>query len=128
MNDFITDLSLDPRIKGKIIQLNNISDPELTLLYKNAWFTLYPSLYEGWGLPVAESLAFGKYCLASSAASVPEVAGDLLDYIDPWDVLGWAEKIRYFIDNPDAIKQREKRIEAEYKSTKWSETAASVLN
>lgn len=127
MNDFITDLSLDPRIKGKIIQLNNISDPELTLLYKNAWFTLYPSLYEGWGLPVAESLAFGKYCLASSAASVPEVAGDLLDYIDPWDVLGWAEKIRYFIENPDAINQREKRIEAEYKSTKWSETAASVL-
>jgi len=127
MNDFITDLNLDPRIKGKIIQLNNVSDPELTQLYKNCWFTVYPSLYEGWGLPVAESLAFGKYCLASSAASVPEVAGDLLDYIDPWDVPGWANQIKYFIENPNEIQQREAKINAEYKSTKWSETAASIL-
>ncbi|WP_210453756.1 glycosyltransferase family 4 protein [Pantoea ananatis] len=127
MNDFITDLNLDPRIKGKIIQLNNVSDPELTQLYKNCWFTVYPSLYEGWGLPVAESLAFGKYCLASSAASVPEVAGDLLDYIDPWDVPGWANQIKYFIENPNEIQQREAKIDAEYKSTKWSETAASIL-
>jgi glycosyltransferase involved in cell wall biosynthesis len=127
MNDFITDLNLDPRVKGKIIQLNNVSDPELTQLYRKCWFTVYPSLYEGWGLPVAESLAFGKYCLASSAASVPEVAGDLLDYIDPWDVLGWADKIKYFIENPNAIEKREKRISVEYKSTKWSDTAASIL-
>ncbi|PIF21349.1 glycosyltransferase family 4 protein [Candidatus Pantoea floridensis] len=127
MNDFITDLHLDPRVKGKIIQLNNVSDPELTQLYRRCWFTVYPSLYEGWGLPVAESLAFGKYCLASSAASVPEVAGDLLDYIDPWDVLGWADKIKYFIENPSAIHEREERIKFEYKSTKWSDTAASIF-
>ncbi|MEG3112385.1 MULTISPECIES: glycosyltransferase family 1 protein [unclassified Pantoea] len=128
MNDFITDLNLDPRVKGKIIQLNNITDPELSQLYKNALFTVYPSLYEGWGLPVAESLAFGKYCLASSAASVPEVAGELLDYIDPWDVPEWAEKIKHFIEHPDEIKRRELRIQNEFAPTKWSETAASILN
>jgi glycosyltransferase involved in cell wall biosynthesis len=128
MNDFISDLNLDPRVKGKIIQLNNVSDPELVQLYRNCWFTVYPSLYEGWGLPVAESLAFGKYCLASSAASVPEVAGDLLDYIDPWDVLGWSDKIKYFVENPTVIQQKETRINVEYRSTKWSETASSIFN
>jgi glycosyltransferase involved in cell wall biosynthesis len=127
MNDFITDLNLDPRVKGNIIQLNNVSDPELTLLYKNCWFTVYPSLYEGWGLPVAESLAFGKYCLASSAASIPEIAGDLLDYVDPWDVPAWSNNIKYLIENPDVIRQKELRISKEYSSTKWSDTAESIL-
>lgn len=128
MGDFISDITLDPRVKNKIMILNNVSDPDLTRLYKNCWFTVYPSLYEGWGLPVAESLAFGKYCLASRAASIPEVGGALLDYLDPWDVPEWEENIHYFIKNPDEIVKKERIIKERYALTKWQDTARIVIN
>ena len=61
------------------------SDAELAFLYRNCRFTVFPSLYEGWGLPIGESLWFGKLCIASKTSSMPEVGGDLVDYVDPKD-------------------------------------------
>ncbi|MCI0481492.1 MAG: glycosyltransferase family 4 protein, partial [Candidatus Dadabacteria bacterium] len=62
-------------IREVILVLSHVTDAELSYLYRHALFTVYPSLYEGWGLPVAESLAYGKFCIASSASSLPEVGG-----------------------------------------------------
>ena len=58
-------------------------DHELEYLYRNCLFTVYPSYYEGWGLPVGESLWFGKPVVSSNTSSMPEVGGTLADYIDP---------------------------------------------
>ena len=58
------------------------TDEELAWLYGACNLTVFPSLAEGWGLPVGESLWFGKPCLASNAASIPEVGGALCDYAD----------------------------------------------
>ena len=73
--------------------LGHANDAELRALYENCEFFVYPSLYEGWGLPVAEALAFGKFVLASDRGSIPEVGGDLVEYIDPWNASAWAEAI-----------------------------------
>lgn len=62
------------------------SDDDLAWLYSHALFSAYPSLYEGWGLPVGESLWFGTPCLASNATSIPEVGGDLARYHAPLDL------------------------------------------
>ena len=51
----------DPAMKSKIVILNNVSDSGLSWIYEKCLFTIYPSMYEGWGLPVAESLAYGKF-------------------------------------------------------------------
>ena len=59
------------------------NDTELNHLYRNCLFTVYPSLYEGWGLPVGESLWHGKICAASYCSSMPEVGGYDCDYFDP---------------------------------------------
>jgi glycosyltransferase involved in cell wall biosynthesis len=59
------------------------SDAELQWLYASCDFTVFPSLAEGWGLPVGESLWFGKACAASKATSIPEVGQDLCIYFDP---------------------------------------------
>ena len=53
------------------------TDRELAWLYGRAAFTVFPSLAEGWGLPIGESLWFGKPCVASDATSMPEVGGPL---------------------------------------------------
>ena len=56
-------------LDGKLIVVEDPTDAELAALYQGCQFTVFPSLYEGWGLPVTESLAFGKPCLASSATA-----------------------------------------------------------
>ncbi len=69
------------------------SDAELATLYSQSLFTVYPSLYEGWGLPVGESAWFGKYGVVSSTSSLPEVCGDSVDYMNPEDIEDMAAKI-----------------------------------
>lgn len=127
VDDFLTDLQFDPRIKGLIKVLNHVSDADLNKLYQNSLFTVYPSLYEGWGLPIAESLAAGKFCLASNAASLPEVGGDFIEYLDPWDVPKWAEQLKWYFDHPELVAKISARIASEYKPTPWEATAAFVI-
>lgn len=127
VDDFMASLQQDLRVEDRIVILNNVTDVELNLLYQRCLFTLYPSLYEGWGLPVAESLAHGKFCLASHAASVPEIAGDIIDYADPWNVPEWAEKIRHYCADSAALEAREKLIATQYRITSWEVTADQIM-
>lgn len=127
MNDLMSDLKLDPRIRPYLRILNHVSDGDLARLYQHAYFTAYPSLYEGWGLPVAESLAYGKFCLASDAASIPEVGGDLIEYVDPWNVPRWAERLRWYIEHPEEVRAREEAIRAAYRPASWKATGATIV-
>ena len=126
--DFIADLKLDPRVRDMIHVLTNVSDADLMWLYKHAMFTVFPSLYEGWGLAVAESLANGKFCLATKTGSVPEVGGDLVEYLDPWDVPQWAERLKWYFDHPEELRKAEERIKAQYIAPTWENTAEIVFS
>jgi glycosyltransferase involved in cell wall biosynthesis len=70
-------------LEGKVVHLANASDHDLAFLYENCDFTIFPSLYEGWGLPVGESLWMGKPCLSSNRTSLPEAGGPHVTYFDP---------------------------------------------
>ena len=126
VGELLTDIRLDPRTQKNILILNKVTDSELMTLYKYAFFTVYPSLYEGWGLPVAESLAAGKFCLASNAASIPEIAGDLIEYLDPWNLPMWVERLKWYFNNPLAIACYEAEIKIKYKSTTWNEASTFI--
>lgn len=127
VKDFISDLSIDPRVRGRFALLNHVSDAQLSQLYAGAEFTLYPSLYEGWGLPLAESLAHGKFALASNTSSLPEVGGSLVEYIDPWESRRWAERIAYYLDHPEALAEKEKAIREGYQVSTWQSTGRQVF-
>lgn len=116
---FLNYITWDSKVKDLILTLDNVSDLELKWLYQNCLFTLYPSLYEGWGIPVAESLAHGKFCIASSATSIPEVGGDFVDYVHPLDTFAWAKKISDYCDNLDILHDRTERIKQQYKPQMW---------
>jgi glycosyltransferase involved in cell wall biosynthesis len=62
------------------------TDTQLAFLYEHCLFTIYPSLYEGWGLPVGESIWMKKPVVAAKATSIPEVGGAFVDYFDPGDL------------------------------------------
>lgn len=127
VDDLLHDIQEDPLTKGIIILLDQICDAELSLLYKNARFCVFPSMYEGWGLPVAEALALGKVILSSNAGSLPEVGGDLVEYIDPWNPHEWAKIILEYSTNTDKLKQKQEDIKKNYKVTTWKETAQQIL-
>lgn len=128
VNDFLKDLELDPLTQDLIIRLNHVSDVDLRMLYEAASFCVFPSLYEGWGLPVGEALSMGKVVLCSNRGSLPEVGGDLVLYLDPWDVNAWAEAI-YRMSTDNAWREQwEKKIKLGYRPRTWSETALSIKN
>ncbi|MCC7405544.1 MAG: glycosyltransferase family 4 protein [Bdellovibrionales bacterium] len=117
-----------PEINQRLVWLQNCSDNQLDWLYRNSFFTLYPSLYEGWGLPVVESLARGKFCLASNTASIPEAGQEFVSYFDPTSVADCLEQTKSFILTPEKVAEREQHISQSYRRTLWSETASELYD
>ena len=84
----------ETRVKRKIIQLSYAPFPLLVSLIRGAKCTIFPSLYEGFGLPVLESMLLGTPVISSSTASIPEVAGEAAVLVDPYDAQKIAQAIR----------------------------------
>jgi glycosyltransferase involved in cell wall biosynthesis len=78
--------ALEPFVENGRIQFPGfIDEPTKYALLRHAQATLYPSIYEGFGLPVIESLSVGTPCVASWSSAIPEVGGDVCEYFDPLD-------------------------------------------
>jgi glycosyltransferase involved in cell wall biosynthesis len=65
--------------------LGYVNDDELAWLYANCFTIVYPSLYEGFGLPVLEAMSMGAAVVTSQVTSLPEVAGPAASYVNPYD-------------------------------------------
>lgn len=125
-NDIARAMREDHRVKHHIHILEDIDDSSLAWLYEHCLLTVYPSLYEGWGLPVGESLARGKICISSSSSSMCEIAPSLTDLLPPLDRAAWAARIRHYVRSASARTAREAKIRAEYSITTWAETTRAV--
>jgi glycosyltransferase involved in cell wall biosynthesis len=73
----------DPEVKDSFVFLHNTSDEELSWLYDHCLFTVLPSFHEGWGIPIAESVARGVPCLCSNTSSMVEIAEGIVDHFSP---------------------------------------------
>jgi len=123
-HDIYTIIANDPETKDKFIFLKNVTDNELAWLYKNCAFTIYPSFYEGWGLPVAESIGYGVPCLCSNTSSIPEIAGDIVDYFSPSSPEECLEAMVRLL-KPAELAKAKKRV-VRYVPTSWDTTADAV--
>ena len=85
--------------------LGHVTDEELADLYRAAAVTAYPSLYEGFGIPVLEALACGSPVVASRRGAIPEAAGDAAILVEP-DVQGLAEGIRAALEPAESDRLR----------------------
>lgn len=100
-----------------------VSETELKDLYACASVFVYPSLYEGFGLPVLEAMACGTPVVCSRAASLPEVGGDAAVYFDPHNVEEMADAMERVIDSPSLQSEmREKGLRQAARFT-WEECA-----
>ena len=113
-------------VGGRVIWLGSVDDDSLEELYRCAWLTIYPSLGEGYGLPVAEALSRGKVCLAAMSGGIREVSADLIDSIDPLEPRSVVARVKMYLSEPSRLAAREAEIRRRYRSTTWSETARTV--
>jgi len=127
IDDLLAELERTAYLGGKIILLPDLADAQLREAYRRSIFSVFPSFVEGWGLPVAESLEQGKLCIASNRASIPEVGGELVDYIDPEDEEGALAAVERAIFDDEYRRGREARIRAEYRPASWAECVEVLL-
>ena len=114
---------------GNLLWLENLSDGDLGVLYRNALFTVMPSHGEGWGLAVQESLALGVPCIASNAGATREAGLDLATYFDPSSSEGLTRAMAAWISDGEALTAARDRIAgalATRKFPSWND-AGSVL-
>ncbi len=83
-----------PDVAGGILTLGSVADRDLPALYRGAAAFVYPSLFEGFGLPVLEAMACGTPVVTSDTSSLPEVAGDAALTVPPHDVVALTEAMQ----------------------------------
>jgi glycosyltransferase involved in cell wall biosynthesis len=104
-----------------------VPDEELAALYAGCAVFCYPSLYEGFGLPVLEAMAAGAAVVTSPVSSLPEVGGDAVVYADPEDERSIAAALERLLRSPDEtarLAERARRRAAEFS---WERFAADLL-
>ncbi|MGV0909606.1 glycosyltransferase [Martelella sp. FOR1707] len=112
--------------KGKLVVLSGLDDEEIAVLTRACRFTAFPSLSEGYGLPVVESLQQGKLCLASNLPPVMEQASDLVWYFDPNDIEGAVEVFTRALTDYDAVAAAEGKIRREFFRPTWSDAVDTL--
>lgn len=119
-------LSEDLADWDKLRFIRSPNDLELQHLYKNCLFTVYPSFYEGWGLPIGESLWHGKVCATSNVSSMPEAGGTRCEYFDPADPRDMAQVIERLITDPAYLNSCATRIDHRRLRT-WEQASKGLL-
>jgi glycosyltransferase involved in cell wall biosynthesis len=126
IDHFLDLVNTNEAIKSVFHILHGINDATLSWLYRHSLFTVYPSRYEGWGLPVAESLNYGKVVVAARAGSVPEIAPEVTDLIDPLDFAGWYKAITNYAFNPNLLGTRRDFVVKTYRPLSWKDSAQNL--
>ena len=112
--------------KERIIFLDYVPTDDLPYLYSSAQSLVFASLYEGFGLPVLEAMACGCPVITAQATSLPEVGGDSVLYVDPYDVENISEKMQRILRDEDLRQDLSRKGKARAKLFSWSTTAENI--
>ena len=114
----LQDLGIAPQVVQR-----DVGEGELACLYRDALCFVFPSRYEGFGIPILEAFACGAPVAASDATSLPEVAGDAAVYFDPADKDSMLNAIRGVVQNRDLGDDLKRRGHIREQLFSWGQTA-----
>jgi glycosyltransferase involved in cell wall biosynthesis len=114
-------------LRQQIRFLGRVPDDDLPALYSGAAAVVYPSFFEGFGLPVLEAMACGAACIVSDSSSLPEVGGDAVLQFDPRATHQLAEHIRRVLADGALAKDLGRRGRIRARSFSWDQTAQQTL-
>lgn len=118
---------LQKLIGNNIVLPGYIDDDALQDMYRNALFSIYPSLYEGFGLPPLESMTYGCPVIASDIPALREVSGDAVLYADPYDVDDLTKKMDLLAKDADLRHSLVVKGLEQIKKYSWNKSAKKVL-
>ncbi|MBA2548666.1 MAG: glycosyltransferase family 4 protein [Burkholderiaceae bacterium] len=116
-----------PVALGEVRPLGFVTDAELADLYSGATSLVYPSLYEGFGLPPLEAMACGTPAIMSNVSSLPEVAGDAAVMHDPMDTDALRDAMQRFVDDAAFWSDRAAASVAQAARFSWQKCAAETV-
>ncbi len=114
---------------NKILMPGFVSDSEKEYLYKHAIAFVYPSLYEGFGMPILEAFKYGTPVITANNSSLPEVGGDAAFYVDTFDSSALAEYMKtvYIMDEKE-LNNLKAKMENRLKQFSWKKCADETLD
>lgn len=115
------------KIKDKVKFLGFVSDATLSKLYREAAVFVYPSLYEGFGLPVLEALSFGAPVVTSDISSLPEVAGKAAEFINPQDPNSISRGLQKLLEHKEERERLKKLAKIQANKFSWEKAARQTL-
>ncbi len=114
-------------LEGEVVFLGFVPDDDLPPLYGGADLFLFPSLYEGFGLPPLEAMACGAPVICSDSSSLPEVVGDAALLVPPLEVRAWAEALRRLLGDADLRADLQARGLARAREFSWARAARATV-
>ncbi len=111
-------------IADKVILPGYVAVDHLPYFYRAAQLFVYPSFYEGFGLPPLEAMACGTPVIASNTSSIPEVVGDGACLVNPFDTVSMAEHIYRLLNDEEARLELAEKGRQQVKKYSWAKTAA----
>lgn len=118
----------EAQAQGWLRYLSFVDQRWLPALHAGARLLAYPSLYEGFGLPIAEAMASGTPVLTSNASSMPEVAGGAARLVDPLDIEAIAHGLQSCLDDPQWLSQARERGLARAAGWSWERCARETMS
>jgi glycosyltransferase involved in cell wall biosynthesis len=120
----VKELNLDDKVKF----VGSVAEEDLPALYRGASLFVYPSLYEGFGIPPLEAMACGTPVIASNTSSLPEVVGNAGILVDPNNVAKLADAMVKVISNGDLAKEYASKGLERVKEFSWKKSAKEILD
>ena len=123
----LQDMIHNLKIQDAVLWINHISNHDLVTFYTFADAFVFPSLYEGFGMPPLEAMACGTPVICSNSASLPEVTGDAALQVDPEDVAGWTHAIIKVIEDQSLQQDLITRGLARAAQFTWEKTVRETI-
>lgn len=114
-------------LQDTVVFTGHIPDNQIAGLYAGARILAFPSLYEGFGLPVLEGMAVGTPVITSNSSSMPEVAGDAAIMLPPEEPALWADAIHDLMENDSRVEELRCKGLARARQFTWKHTASRTL-
>lgn len=114
-------------LENAVKVLGRVPDEDVPALFSGAVASVYPSFVEGFGLPVLESMACRTPVVCSNTGALPEVGGDAVVYVDPYDVESMAQGLQKILTDEDLHTQLTEKGFERVKQFSWEETAHQIM-
>jgi glycosyltransferase involved in cell wall biosynthesis len=115
-------------LKSDVILPGYIRGSDLPLWYNAAEILVYPSVYEGFGLPILEAMACGLPVIASNSSSLPEAVGDAGMLVPPSEVEAWTQTISKMLDGSEDLASYKGLGQNQASQFTWESTAHKVVS